>query len=312
MIAAVLGYAGIRAQQTLQDRGPLPDKQLSLDLPAYATDPASDLEALGERVNVSIVIDGDPFDHVLISGFSIANIGASPVTPEDFHKPLSVTVDPPWKIVTVENGHMLLGDIIPHRGRAPVLLEWKKKSDRQFEAAPFLLNPGDEFDQTVYLTSDGGSAIIGSGPKLDVQARVRNMSGFSKHVRSSDRIERRGPKWLLIQVQDFGIIFLLATASLFLVWYLLLLHRGRLFGKRKARWLTLIVLAALLSYSAAESVTYWAFPTSISEAERMFRIGSIWRYEWQNVVVVGVHIVVSGYLYYWQWQRMRKLKEHRA
>jgi hypothetical protein len=85
------------------------EKQVQSSLPVTA-EVAGGLSALGNRIKLSILIDNQPVQNLVLSSSSIVNTGSVPIIPSDFYVNLSINVDKQWKILAVINarGHSAL------------------------------------------------------------------------------------------------------------------------------------------------------------------------------------------------------------
>jgi hypothetical protein len=268
------------------EAAPAPEKALTL-----ATLPSSDalanVNALGKHLDIRLRIDNTEISNIATQILSLENTGNVPIMPADFSEPLSLTVSPPWKIVAVQNSSK------------DIPFEWTRKDDETFIAPHILINPGDHLVETVYATdlTLNRRAASEQSPTLavEVHARIVNMKGFSS-LRATIANVRIPQGLFAIYIDGYGVVFLIATASALLYWYVRLLQRARMFTPESYHGALLIVVAALLSFATAEVLTYYAFGTlSIIS---MFMHGSpLWAREWLNWLVLSLHAIASVYLY---------------
>jgi hypothetical protein len=108
----------------LYGRGPSPEKRLEIS-DGLSSDVLAALSGIRDRSTISITVEDATYNNLIIVQTPFGNIGDVPVLPSDYHKKLSVSVDPPWKIVTVENDSFF---------RQGVVFDWERITDTRFEA----------------------------------------------------------------------------------------------------------------------------------------------------------------------------------
>ena len=242
----------IHVAYELHNRGPEPEKSLQSQR-WLQVNPMSDLSALGDRVRLSLRIDGQTMDHLVIASAFLENVGDAPILPDDYHQNLSVSVTYPWRIVAVENSQPGLGK---------VKLKWNRISITRFEAEPALLNPGDIVDTTVYLTSQSNSQAAGANelPKPHVRwgTRITNLKGIRD---APDFFERMVEKrWgITINLSGWSVPFTIAGALVSLALYLVLLDQAGLINQWGWKSIAIVLFAALLSFAAAEAMATYLF-----------------------------------------------------
>jgi hypothetical protein len=258
----VEGLAGVKADvcegsayiaYDLWARGPIPERRLNLDR-LGVIDPMKDLSALGEVARVSMLVGSDTLDNLLIAKANLRNVGKAPILPTDYHEKISVNVEPPWKIVSINNS----ADDSPRR----VDFKWSRISETQFEAEPALLNPGDHVSTVVYVTNTQASRSASSVQKLsekdvDWKARITNLSEFVEEPETPYKVLPRG---ILVHVSGWALPFMLAAALVFQALYLHLLQRTRLLSFTDFSGVTWVLATSLLSFAAAESMADFLFP----------------------------------------------------
>jgi hypothetical protein len=185
LTAAVPAYVAY----DIYSRGPAPEKRVELTR-IGPIDPMKDLSALGNRVTLSLKVENQVMDNLVIAKAFLRNIGAVPILPSDYHEKLSITVNKPWKIVAVENSHDFF---------QAIELRWKRIANDKFEAEPALLNPGDNVSTNVYLTNTrfASASATEKQPEARVEwnARITNLRGFIEPVLRQNPI--RQTKWLI-------------------------------------------------------------------------------------------------------------------
>lgn len=239
----------------LYGRGPSPEKQLEL-IRISPINPLADLSALRDEASISVILKNQTLDNLVIGQAYFRNVGAAPIVPDDYHENLSASVKKPWNIVAVENQRRF-GQSVP--------LEWRRVSATRFEAEPALLNPGDQVAVRVYLTNtaSGGPFVSDpeGGPEIEWNARITNLRAFYEPPDLLERFEREySTKWgIVVHLAGWGVPLTIVAALLFQTLYVhLLACAGYL---RKWGWysISLIVLASLLSFTAAECIATYLF-----------------------------------------------------
>lgn len=261
-------------------RGPFPAKRIELTQ-LQAINPLSDLSALGERATLSLQVENQTIDDLLISQAYLQNVGDAPIVESDYHENISVTVNEPWKIVAVENPHSWY-----------VQLRWKRISNTKWEAEPALLNPGDHVAAVIYLTNTqpGGSSGSGEADKPSVHwaARIVNLAAFE---RAPDIFGRNRHSGIVVNLFGWGLPFTVVVALLFQALYLRLMIDAKLFRNSAWRSICLGLLASLLSWTAAEcSATYLFGGDVITD---LFGVN-----HWLNAPPIAAHLLaIIGLLY---------------
>ncbi len=239
-------------------------------------DPLRDLDGLSGDTNLNLSIADRTFDNVVIWRFSLENLAIAPITADEFSVPLQVSVEPPWEIIAIKKSDYDIG---------PIDLKWIRINSTRMEAMPFLLNPGDKFRQTVYLTATKPNAGESS---ISVTARIENLKSFTVEQSILDRPY----KSTIVDLSFSQVIFLVLVASLYLYWYLILMRKSDLQNRMY------IVAVAAISFSAAEVTTYYLFgPGTLREqlfGRNLLDPGT----QFQNWIVLIVHIGFSFYLYW--------------
>jgi len=267
----------------LYGRGPSPEKHVELTR-FSPINPLQDLSILGSRVTLSLQAEGHAINNLVIVKGYLRNAGDAPVVPSDYHENLSVNVDPPWRIVAVENGRDFYG---------LVRLRWKRISDTRFEAEPALLNPGDLVSTNVYLTNLRFSTppTTEKQPEAKVEWRVRitNLRALSEPPGLLERLQARsfGPT---VRLSGWSLIFTVVAAVVFQAVYLHLLSRAHCLRQWTWRAVVLIVAASFLSFAAAESSATYIFGPPFGPFESGVD-------HWLNAPWIAVHAVVLLFLY---------------
>lgn len=268
----------------LHTRGPIPEKRVEL-MQIDGINPMSDLSALGEKVRLSLTVENETVDNLVISKAYLKNAGNSPIIPDDYHENISVSVPEPWKIVAVKSPGDLLNQI---------KLTWNKVTDTRFEAQPALLNPGDRVSTTIYLTNTKFKGLMDYNVYRDLKvkwnARITNLRRFSKMPLAFDNI--RFPRGIIVLLSGWALPFTLLLAGLFLCLYLYLLFKSALLKTVSHTSIPVIAAFSLLSFGAAEVIAYYLF--------RQYQYSPI-KYlgggDWINFVVLIIHGTAIIYLY---------------
>jgi hypothetical protein len=257
-----------------------------LKLPAF--DPVASLSLLGKRIGMRFSIDeGGTFNNITSQNFILQNTGTTPIQPKDFAEPFTVTVSPPWKIISVESS------------QDTISVDWKRRKDTMFVGAPLLINPGDSLEQTVYATNTayqkGQSPETQSKFELKVTARIVNMKGFStpgfSALFNGKNPVIRLPRGLIVYADSWGVLFLVGCASLFFYGYIILLRQANIVpppsGSLRG---VVLVLAAAISYAVAEVFTTYIFGTD--PIWTLFAAhGATWEAQSANWMTLGINLI---------------------
>ena len=251
MAAALAAYVAY----DLYNRGPNPEKRVELTT-LSPINLLSGLSALKDKATMSVTVEGETYDNIVIAQAYFVNAGTAPIVPAEYHEKLSVSVDSPWKIVAVENGTSF--------GKK-VMLEWRRISDTRFEAKPALVNPRDKFDVSVYLTNTEFSAPYPADeapdPAVDWSARVTNLPEFSSTGDILERLQQEYSAFppIRVHLSGWAVVFTIAVALVLQVTYLHLLARSGLVREWRLSSIGLVALTSLLSFVAAECLATYLF-----------------------------------------------------
>jgi len=267
-------------------RGPVPEKRVEL-IRLSSINPMKDLSVLGDRVNLSLTMDNQTIDNLIIAQAFLRNVGGAPILPSDYHENLSVSVRNPWKIVTVENSTFLPSDIE---------LRWERVSDTRFEAEPALLNPGDRVGMLVYLTNIQFAGLSASEkptePQVKWSTRVTNLRALYEPPPAHERLEQRIRSRLFgiyVELSGWALPFTIVAALLFQALYLHLLVRARFLQGWRWHSISLVLCSSLLGFASAESTATYLFGNSFTE---MFGVN-----HWLNAPPIILHLMVLSFLY---------------
>jgi hypothetical protein len=220
LVALATAAAPAYVAYDLWGRGPAPEKKVELNRFA-AIDPLRDLSSLGERASLSLQVEHQTINNLVIAQALIKNVGKTPILPSDYVQPLSVSVKTPWKIVAVANSKLF--------SSAAVQLRWKRVDDFTFEAEPALLNPADLIATYVYLTNSRPTVGEGSSsvpkPEVEWKARIVNLRSFYEPPSFFDRAPQQ--RWgIYVELSGWALPFTLGATLLFQALYLHLLLRA--------------------------------------------------------------------------------------
>jgi hypothetical protein len=258
-------------------KGPIPEKRLDLSRPLISN-PLRDLAPLGDTAKATIVLDNDTVENLFVASTSLQNAGQSPILPSDYFENLSVSVEAPFKILSVTSGE------------GPVQLRWNRVSDQRFEAEPALLNPSDSVFVQVYLTDGANRPELRAAVFPDIPitwaARITNLPAITEPVPSLSLTSGGG--FVVIHVVDWWATFLVAVALVFFVGYVQLMGASALLPTLRPLSLGLLVGASLLSFAAAESITH------LLSGGYLPGLLSPWNA--LNGTVLLIHLAVFGFL----------------
>lgn len=238
----------------LYHRGPTAEKRI--ELKEYSLiDLKSDLSVLGDEVGFSVRFKDETLDNLVIAKAWFKNAGTSPILPDDFHENLSVSTLKPWRIVAVENANDLPDDIE---------LTWVKANAYRFEAKPTLLNPGDTVTAVVYLTNiepeNKRAAFRLNDVKLKWDARITNLPKLTKVQTSFTELFMKNGWGFVVYLTGWSLVSTIFGALLFQALYMHLLIRAGYIKSFSFYSILVLLFASVLSFSAAESISYYLFP----------------------------------------------------
>jgi hypothetical protein len=252
IIALFTGWvlAGV-AYQTF-GRGPVPAKHL-LSSNASAISILDDLKNAGDAITTSVVdAKGNKIDNIYNATIYLANSGAAPILSTDFDGKVKLVTKEPWSILTIRNTTEIG---TPH-------FNWHKVSNTEFEADPILINPGDFFSISVYLTSDIAKPDTIKVP-LSWDVRIANLSQID--YPPSDDLAAQPPSFpelLNVRVDYVGnylLIFLILFTAYLSVYVYYLMEKG--FFSSRLLNVAYVVGAALWALVATDvTVTYLTGP----------------------------------------------------
>jgi hypothetical protein len=220
-----------------------------------------DLSVLGEKVALSLRVADQTIDNIEIVRAWLTNIGTAPILRTDYDQNIALTVQKPWKIITIENGNGYLGDV-NSPPRPLVEFKWNRRSDTIFEAEPALLNPNDQVAINIYLTNTnfGNEKPNYSETRSDTapvawKVRIANLSGVV--IRSNTSANPAAT--IFIYLKNWGLLFTIITSMLFMALYLHIFRLQGVVRTLRTKDIFLIVGASFLSFAAAESISTYLF-----------------------------------------------------
>jgi len=237
----------------LYSRGTNPPKRV--DYTSYgAIDPFRELSHLGSAISMRFRINDVELMNIKIINTQVTNTGQSPIVPSDIYEGFTISVKSPWKIAAVANV----------KGDHPrvISVDWKRISDTSFRADPALLNPGDRIEIRVYVS---GPDLVSAPPenKRDPEvlwnARISNLPTIGQAEGFLDRYQRQS--WgIHVELQGWGVIFVILAMSVFELMYLMLLKDSGYLDASDWRPPLFILLSSLMSLAAAEASATWTPP----------------------------------------------------
>lgn len=281
LLALLISAVGLLTPFILWQRGVHPVKHLELQ----EIGPFNPLAAWSPRnTDLRMTLGRQQINDVVL--ILITNTGAGPVLPKDYFRPLSVRVHPPWKIAAVRNASAGFG----------VPLHWTRVSDRRFDAAPALLNPGDRTSTVVYLTRTAPRRFLGRplGTVVSCHVRIVNLKSLEPPPSSPSAQYDNRYAFLFVELGGWGLLFTVATALLFEGVHLSLWVRCGLLRQRGWQSLAVVLLLTLLSFSAAEAIATYLYGNTLTD---------IWGVSnWLNAPPIMLNCGLV--LYFWHRARM--------
>jgi hypothetical protein len=254
VVMLLIALPPLYATYDVHGRGAIPAKEIQLI--TVTSDPMRDLTALGSKV--AVTIESKPISNLRIAQAFLSNVGRAPILPTDYFEPIRVTVPEPWKIIAIGDGQLA--------NFTDTKLLWQRISDREYEAKPVLINPGDQISTSVYLTntlSEAQDSHADVNPKWT--ARIANLSAITVKTGKDLIAPRLGSSLgIAIMVQGWAIAFLVCAAAAYLAVYLHLILRSATIA---ATWrvVGVILVCSIMSFSLAEVTTDFLFSGLLSE-----------------------------------------------
>lgn len=280
-VPSVIALLGIWQNSDQFARGEYAEKEVTQTF-IGPIDPLNDLVGIASRnSDISLIIGDKTYSNLSIQQLVLKNEGKVPILPGDFIEALRIHANEGWQIIAIRNSELT----------GQVNLTWSELPTKEFEAAPFLLNPGETIWQILYLTrpDDSVKPRDEPGPPINLTARIINLPKFS--TKETDDWKLAPPP--IVSLSLGAAVFVIFVAAVTLVWYVWALLRIGL--RRFPRWklISSLVAYSALSYATAEVLAFYLFPTLSS---RM--LGFDIKYQWHNWLILLTQIATAGYLVY--------------
>ena len=126
-----------------------------------------------EGKEIGLTINGVPVQSGLrIAYYSLSNSGSTAIRPEDYIKPIQVSVDEPWQPITA-----ISGSTTP----ANLDVNWTRVTTNTFQMEPALLNPQDKIELLLFLIkADSPKTEQMVEPKIHWNARIANVKALKE------------------------------------------------------------------------------------------------------------------------------------
>lgn len=238
------------------DQVPLAEKRLEYSTFAVPN-PLQDLTVEGSDLSVSVRSNGLEIENVGIVHARIENTGHAHILRSDFDGPLVIRSKDGWDILSVVNddGYAI----------KPV---WSRVGADTFSAQPFLINAGDVFGATIFLTRQSPIQVpeeLGYSAALPIEfnARILGLSGITPQDFSGSLL---GP--IYVQHRFISLLFFLATFILFCFWTVKYITNSAMLAKNKAgKFLavlcltsTLLMVEGVTNYALGIDANYYVLP----------------------------------------------------
>lgn len=215
--------------------------------------PIRDLNTFPGETTLELKFQDQVLNNISIGNVFLENVGVDPILPQDFYEPITVGVNPPWKIVSVLNEEL---------ANLYLKVVWERIDDQHYAAKPCLINPGDKVSARVYITNtDQKNTTLDNikSPSLEWTTRVPRMKGFEKDDFSID--ERDKDLFpLSVHIDGYGLLYVLIAGPVFFAATFYLSCANGLIIPTRKRTVLLVTAEALLGFAAAESIVTYIFP----------------------------------------------------
>jgi hypothetical protein len=249
LLGVLLAFQTYKQNARTSEQGPIPIKSLTSNK-ISASDSMADLEDAGSAISVSVKADGKPLSNLYTASVTLVNTGQSPILPGDIVEPIGLKTEPPWRIIAVKS-------LSTPRDTE---FAWHKISDSVFETKRTVLNPGDVFENTVYLTSSDKSIADDSDtPPLRWKARITNLPVIAEQQIPGFKLPDYGPLPIVVSVFGYGIIFLFVSFAVYLAVYAYLFKYNRILTEFDVRSISIGIAVIILALCGAEAGTSFAF-----------------------------------------------------
>ena len=169
----MIGFSGLCIQFFVWNENPSAEKHLR-SIQFMSADTMTMLTSAGNVVSVRVSANGKSLDNLFLTSIQLINDGSTTIEPQDFIESPTISVNGNWQIVALvpeNNGNK----------NAPKV-EWKRKSDNEFEFTPTLLNPSDAINLTLYSTIVNKDKVSNEEKKnlpFQWRARIKNLRSVS-------------------------------------------------------------------------------------------------------------------------------------
>lgn len=222
---------------------------------------------------VALLVDGLTAESVLVYYYSISNTGQVSIRPNDYVKPIRISVQDPWALLAVETESTEPPDL---------QVAWTRVSTQTFEMEPVLLNPEDTIWALLFVTGSTETQHE-ELPEPQWTARIANV--HSLDVRSPETPKEQsglGIFWTGIKHYGWSLYWFAGLAvCLFVVGVLLSVRYGRL-SKLSAAQVALLTAIMMLSFSSSEIMV-----------DMLIEHDKQW---WGAWFLLGLHVLLFGYL----------------
>jgi hypothetical protein len=278
----------------LFSKGNIPPKMVSMS--EYTINPLDDLYPLENEKKPILNIGNAKITNLIIYSTTFKNTGKSPIVPNDFIEPLSVTANAPWRIITITDSKYSLSDI---------RFKWQRISDNRFIAEPALLNPGDAISIYVYITNPESAihkddSVNKRDNLLKWNARIVNLPSITKEKSFSALEVEKNYGSISVILYGRALIFTFFCMSIFFILYLHLLYEAGFLSYLSFKEMIIIVIFGLLSLAASESMSTYLF--------RNFLTDLMGVEHWLNLPPIIINIICLIIL----WILSKKIKKQKA
>jgi hypothetical protein len=278
----------IWTQRHIYIEGPNPPKQVAVRY-FPLEDPLSDINQIGANLSLNIKVRGQSISNILVEQTNLINTGEAPILPSDFVSNLSLKVAPPWQIVTIKNASSSHGNTIP--------VKWLKVTDREFQAPPTLLNPGDIIWVKVFLNDPALNGVKAENivpiPKLQWGGHIINLTKFSYPPNITTRVKQRTAYFPFVVSLEgsallFTIVIFLASLSL----YLVLMQKAKAFERWNIKSAVVMILLTFISLASAEAAATYIFGSMFTD---IFGVSNMLNVPW---IVANIFLIFFMFFYF--------------
>jgi hypothetical protein len=153
--------------------------------------------------NIAMSIDGELVTDLEVYSYTLRNTGKAPVTPDDYIEPITVSVEEPLRILTVEKNRS---------NPDSVSVSWDEIDENEFQLKPLLLNPGDSIGILVFVTESSEETgsddqISENSPASEEANNAETSENADDEQSSSSSNDKIGPSWAarIVNVSDLKV-----------------------------------------------------------------------------------------------------------